>query len=29
MQALLRAGFEDADGYSLCSYCQYVMNKDD
>ncbi|MBZ5668067.1 MAG: hypothetical protein LAO30_26235 [Acidobacteriia bacterium] len=28
-KALIEADFEDADGYSLCSYCQYVMNKDD
>lgn len=28
-KALIQSDFEDADGYSLCSYCQYVMNKDD
>jgi ppGpp synthetase/RelA/SpoT-type nucleotidyltranferase len=27
-KALSRGEFEDADGYGLCSYCQYVMNKD-
>jgi ppGpp synthetase/RelA/SpoT-type nucleotidyltranferase len=27
-KALIHSDLEDADGYSLCSYCQYVMNKD-
>lgn len=28
-KALSETDMEDADGYSLCSYCTYVMNKDD
>jgi hypothetical protein len=28
-RALTRADMEDAEGYKLCTYCAYVMNKDD